>query len=157
MKVGVVTCQLTFKVKVVSQTSNFKYQARLQRASSSSHLALNNSSQVMANKLPLPELKYEWAMWNLPKFNGSSVENPRVWIDGVDSGCQMRGISVSQRMITTIYFLVGSLKVVMKSVKAHLKSRLDLPSCDVKWGMFKNTLVHLLGESQCRLRHLILI
>lgn len=108
----------------------------------------------MTQKLSLPQLKQEWAMWNLSKFNGLPDQNARAWITRVDSGCQMRGIPVSQRMLTAIHFLGGSLKVVMKSVKVYLKSHRDIPSCVEKWDQFKNILVDLHGDSDCCL-HLI--
>jgi hypothetical protein len=108
----------------------------------------------MATKLKLPELEHEWATWKLPKLSRFIGVNPRTWIDRIDRCCQTRGIPVSQRAITTIYFLEGFLKVDMKSVKAHLKSQKNLPSCNEKWEAFKNAFI---GESECCLFSLVLI
>jgi hypothetical protein len=101
----------------------------------------------MAEKPSPSELQSVWVEWDMSKFSGRRDEDPQAWLTRVENGCDMRDIPVSQRMLTAVHFLGGTLKVVMKSVKKHLKSRQEIPSCTEKWDEFKKSLLDLHGDS----------
>jgi hypothetical protein len=103
----------------------------------------------MTEKLSRPDLESKWAVWNLPTFEGLPSEDPQAWLTKVDSDCQTLGIPISQRMLTAIHFLRGSLQVVMKKVKRNLESQQELPSCIEKWDAFKTAINGLHGDSDC--------
>jgi hypothetical protein len=111
----------------------------------------------MARKLSQFELKFKWTTSSFPTFEGRSEEDPQAWLTGVDSGCQLLDIPVSQRMLTAIHFLRGPLKLVMKTVKGHLESLRQVRSCIEKWDAFRATLMDLHGDSYCYLYCLALL
>jgi len=97
----------------------------------------------MPRKPSRRQLEFLWTSFNIQTFNGLPHEDPKIWIGAIDQISNKLGVPISQRMLTAIYFLGGSLKMVMKPVKQYLKSREDVPSCKEKWEEFKRVLVDL--------------